>query len=394
MEGHPYTRRFSLPSPPDADNDITEGYEVLDVVLAAGAIYDCLDNTEGAAVWQEREAAGGTHNHDADYADIVHTHPHDHDADYADISHTHSATFNDAEGDSSLVSTTSPSDGTSTYPARRDHAHNYNAQDSITAVTDATPADIDYFGFKQTTGNNFRRITWEDIKLTIKSYFDTLYSNLAHASRHEWLAADEITNLKDGVLNRVHPSIFKDWSDLNGLTASNSGTGSFPTGFFTTDVTTGATSGSRASVSSNSTMDLGSSATLTVRFRTRINPRTVMTSCIAWLGYVTNVTAPTATENHVAFKIDGGTIYASCGNGTTGNLVTTGVTTGQFSVVDLYIKEEPGSIKFYVNGVLTNTFTTNLPSVNNTAKLVFILTNSTAAARTIRLFPYWHSQGA
>ena len=69
---HPYTRLFILPAPPDADNDITEGYEVGDVVhVEGGSVYDCRDNTEGAAVWEERAAGGGLPNPFALTADIT-----------------------------------------------------------------------------------------------------------------------------------------------------------------------------------------------------------------------------------------------------------------------------------------------------------------------------------
>lgn len=55
MSVHPYTRLFVLPAPPDADNDVTEGYEIGDVVHVEGeSVYDCRDNTEAAAVWEER----------------------------------------------------------------------------------------------------------------------------------------------------------------------------------------------------------------------------------------------------------------------------------------------------------------------------------------------------
>ena len=61
---HPYTRLFTLPAPPDADNDVTEGYELGDVVhVTGGGVYDCRDATEGAAVWEER-AAGGSFDGD------------------------------------------------------------------------------------------------------------------------------------------------------------------------------------------------------------------------------------------------------------------------------------------------------------------------------------------
>lgn len=64
---HPYTRLFVLPAPPDADNDVTEGYELGDVVhVTGGGVYDCRDATEGAAVWDERTGGGGS----PDWGDI------------------------------------------------------------------------------------------------------------------------------------------------------------------------------------------------------------------------------------------------------------------------------------------------------------------------------------
>jgi hypothetical protein len=56
---HPYTRLFTLPAPPDADNDVTEGYEAGDVVhVTGGSVYDCRDASTGTAVWEER--SGGS----------------------------------------------------------------------------------------------------------------------------------------------------------------------------------------------------------------------------------------------------------------------------------------------------------------------------------------------
>src|SRR5688500_12631830 len=51
---HPYTRLFFLPVAPDADNDVTEGYEAGDVVhVTGGGVYSCRDASEGAAVWEQ-----------------------------------------------------------------------------------------------------------------------------------------------------------------------------------------------------------------------------------------------------------------------------------------------------------------------------------------------------
>lgn len=107
---HPYTRLFVLPAPPDADNDITEGYELGDVVhVTGGGVYDCRDATEGAAVWEERAGGGGDHDHDADYSPLGHV-------------HATAFIFDDDEGNSSDLGT-APSDGTSDFAARRNHRH-------------------------------------------------------------------------------------------------------------------------------------------------------------------------------------------------------------------------------------------------------------------------------
>lgn len=61
MTIHPYTRLFTSASTPTVNDDITLGYEVGDVWHhASGSVYDCRDNTDGAAVWDERGAGAGS----------------------------------------------------------------------------------------------------------------------------------------------------------------------------------------------------------------------------------------------------------------------------------------------------------------------------------------------
>jgi hypothetical protein len=60
MTVHPYTRLFVKALSPTADDDVTEGYEVGDVWVVIGSgIYQCIDTTDGAAVWQEDGASTG-----------------------------------------------------------------------------------------------------------------------------------------------------------------------------------------------------------------------------------------------------------------------------------------------------------------------------------------------
>jgi hypothetical protein len=98
-------------------------------------------------------------------------------ADTVDGLHASSfATFNDAEGDPSNTSTTA-SDGTSIYAARRDHVHNHFPADFINAATAEDPLDGDYFGYRKTSGGTYRKILWSGIKSILKTYFDTIYEN-------------------------------------------------------------------------------------------------------------------------------------------------------------------------------------------------------------------------
>lgn len=242
--------------------------------------------------------------------------------------------------------------------------------------------------------NGLKRGTLASLKTMLKTYFDTLYSGIStitHATRHKWLGADPV-DIRELLLINCYPSVFKNWSDINGFTASHAGTGVFTLGFVQGTPATGATINSRVCLYSNASIALIGTSGFLANVRTKVNPSTVTTNCTMWLGVMTNPTAPTATEHHAAFKIAEGVIYASCGNGTTGNLTSTGVTIGQYGVADLYMKEKVGSIEYYVNGTLTNTFTTNLPNSGSVPKLTFYMTNTTGADRSIALFPYWFLQ--
>lgn len=100
---HPYTRRFVLPAPPDADNDTTEGYELGDVVhVTGGSVYDCRDATIGAAVWEERTGGGAS-----DWGDIGGTL-----ADQADLQAALDAKLDDSQLEDTIangVTTKAPS---------------------------------------------------------------------------------------------------------------------------------------------------------------------------------------------------------------------------------------------------------------------------------------------
>jgi hypothetical protein len=87
------------------------------------------------------------------------------------------AGFNDAEGDPNNTSTTF-SDGTSIYAARRDHVHAHFPADFINSATAEDPLDGDYFGYRKTSGGTYRKLSWSSIKSLTKAYFDTLYTTI------------------------------------------------------------------------------------------------------------------------------------------------------------------------------------------------------------------------
>jgi hypothetical protein len=61
------------------------------------------------------------------------------------------------------------------------------------ATSKATPVDADEFGGADSAASfGFKRFTWANLKATLKTYFDTLYAALAHASRHKSGGADAI----------------------------------------------------------------------------------------------------------------------------------------------------------------------------------------------------------
>jgi len=63
----------------------------------------------------------------------------------------------------------------------------------IAALTEkATPVDADSFHYADSVGTASKRVTWANIKATLKAFFDTVYPSLAHATRHKHGGADEI----------------------------------------------------------------------------------------------------------------------------------------------------------------------------------------------------------
>lgn len=59
--------------------------------------------------------------------------------------------------------------------------------------TESEIADADYIPFRDESASADKRSTWGNIKNKIKTFLDTVYAPLAHASRHAYGSADAIT---------------------------------------------------------------------------------------------------------------------------------------------------------------------------------------------------------
>jgi len=187
------------------------------------------------------------------------------------------------------------------------------------------------------------------------------YALSSHEADHAWLASKQI-NIKDNFLGDVYPYI-KAFNNLDGWSTGHAGAGAFTAGWPIASMTTGATSGT-ACIYGGGVYVYNNSANYYTRYKIRLHTiqASMDANCAIWIGMMTNPTSPTATEKHMAFRITNGNINASCGDGTNGNLEDTGVDFVQYSSVHFHIRQSGTTIYYYVNGALTNTFTTYSPT--------------------------------
>lgn len=68
-----------------------------------------------------------------------------------------------------------------------------------TATEKTTPADGDEFGIWDSTVNLLKKLSWSNIKITLKAYFDTLYGAISHTH-----AASTITNTPAGNISSTN----------------------------------------------------------------------------------------------------------------------------------------------------------------------------------------------
>jgi len=175
----------------------------------------------------------------------------------------------------------------------------------------------------------------------------------AHASRHDYLGADELSPIRT-ISQRLMPFINKVWTDINGFTAGHTGTGGFTIGFLFGELYTGVTNNSVGLIyDTRGFWQAYAAYGYSWGMKLSIRQGTTQTF---WLGLLAAPTAPSLTQNHVAFYIDtDGNLWASSGNGTNGTQTDTGINvTGLYGPI-LSIYGNATGLYFYVNHVLKAT---------------------------------------
>jgi len=108
---------------------------------------------------------------------------------------------------------------------------------------------------------------------------------------------------------------------------------------------------------------------------------------IVYFGVTDSTSEITDTTKMIGWKVTGGIIYAHVADGTNVTNVSTGVTwTTAYAIKYFIIIKDTNSIKFYINGTLKATITTNIPTNLYNGRLVFQINNITATARYLRIF--------
>jgi len=104
-------------------------------------------------------------------------------------------------------------------------------------------------------------------------------------------------------------------------------------------------------------------------------------------GHIERVSTLENTHEHIGFKIDGATLYATVADGVGESILNLGTLSSRFYELEAVFT--PGvECRFYVNGEDKGAITTNLPSGTGYAELVFMASifNREAAEKEMELF--------
>ena len=160
-----------------------------------------------------------------------------------------------------------------------------------------------------------------------------------------------------------------------------------------TNFTTGATIGNSATIATTQLDDgfLPSAPwakNAMLEFQVKVDQ---LTAQVVWMGIGDGITigSTNSTTKHYGFFIENGALYASNADGTTQTKsvdISAGITLTEINTFQIEVNSGT-NIKFYVNGNLVATHTTNLPGVNATNfNSQFSISTSASASKTMSVF--------
>lgn len=257
------------------------------------------------------------------------------------------------------------------------------------------PADNNFLYWDATAGEwTYRPLVEADIPAAIARDAEVdgkivaYAAPLIHAPRHEWLGDDQV-DVRGLWVNRNTLCI--DWQTIGQWTQVNGGSGSQVIDIAMCDLLTGATNGSYARILNTGNFIFRprpAADNPLAYYRYRLSNRNLVQSASTiWAGIFRNVTAPSDTAIHAAFKIIDGRIYASCADGTTQTITDTGNTTlatGAYGRVNLLIVATTTTLKYYIDEVLVATHTTHVPN-SVLGRIILHIENSAAVDQKIRV---------
>lgn len=196
-----------------------------------------------------------------------------------------------------------------------------SSAEEIDSASADTPVDADHFGFRQASGGLLKKITWANIKATLKTYFDTLYATVAqgvtNGNSHDHNGGDggqisfDSLSSKPAAVTNANDIFRVDSVGASGFTGTINGT---PSG---TSVVYNVTSGQENSMVPQSTSQLAKQRL----YNTTRGNHALISNCNTG----TNTITLTAT------------VPANWANGDTITTLSQTVSGGGFSFVDLEI---------------------------------------------------------
>jgi hypothetical protein len=205
---------------------------------------------------------------------------------------------------------------------------------------------------------------------------EAAFSN--HKARHRVGGTDEL-ELDIAQLLTGRPFWHYDGSITAGWIPAVTGSGSTMQVPLVTQVRTNATSGSTARLYlTSSAWGLSPIQYITYQYLTQFFDTADYSG---WIAVVRGASYPALNEEKVGFRIENNKIYAHCANGSNNTEVDIYTLTGQ-PTLRLKVVSAPTAQKFYVDGVLKATITTNLP-VHEAYRPMIAITNTAAADKRL-----------